>query len=463
MTIALIDTGVANVASVAAALRRTGAEVERTRDPARVEAAPFVVLPGVGAFGPGMAALQAAGLTAPLRRRLADQRPTLAVCLGLQLLAEASEESPGIAGLGWLPDTVSRLPDRVRVPHLGWNAVAVDHPEQGPLTSGIACYANSYGLSPEVDADQVATTVHGRPFLAAIARGRVLACQFHPELSGRWGAALLQRWLTGEPALATPAPASGLRPRIVPCLDIRDGRVVKGVQFQGLRDAGDPVALAAAYDAQGADELVILDVSATPEGRRTAAETVAAVRQVLTIPLTVGGGVRQVADAERLLAAGADKVAVNTAAVRRPAFLTELATRFGQQCTVLSLDAARTDGGWSVVVRSGTERQSLDAIDWARQAVDAGAGEVLLTSWDRDGTRQGYDLALLEAVSQAVPVPVVASGGADGPTHLADGLHAGADAVLAASIFHDGDFTVGTLKQALAARGVAVRPPRSTP
>lgn len=246
--------------------------------------------------------------------------------------------------------------------------------------------------------------------------------------------------------------------RVIPCLDVKDGRVVKGIRFQGLKDAGDPAERAAAYEAQGADELVILDVSATTEGRRTAAETVRRVREVLSIPLTVGGGVRSVDDARRLLDAGADKVAVNTAAVRDPSVIAAIADRFGRQCAILALDAAGRDGGgWEVVVSSGKERTGLDAIDWAREAVSRGAGEIVLTSWDRDGTRLGYDLDLLRTASAAVPVPIVASGGADSAEHLLQGLRAGADAVLAASIFHYGETTVGEVKAYLAARGIEVR------
>jgi imidazoleglycerol phosphate synthase cyclase subunit len=248
-----------------------------------------------------------------------------------------------------------------------------------------------------------------------------------------------------------------LLPRVIPCLDVDGGRVVKGVRFQGLRDAGDPVERAEAYALQGADELVLLDVSATPEGRGNAIEVVRAVRRVLPLPLTVGGGVRESSDAEILLEAGADKVAVNTAAVTRPEILTELARTFGRQCTVLALDAAKAGTGWETVIRSGRERTGSDAVAWARQAVDRGAGEILLTSWDRDGTGSGYDLALLAAVRAAVSVPIIASGGADGPGHMAEALAAGADAVLAASILHDGHTTVGDLKRELRALGVEVR------
>ncbi len=248
-----------------------------------------------------------------------------------------------------------------------------------------------------------------------------------------------------------------LMPRLIPCLDVAGGRVVKGIRFQGLRDAGDPVERATAYAEQGADELVILDVAATPEARATQAEVVRAVRRVLPIPLTVGGGVRETGDAERLLAAGADKVATNSAAVARPGLLDELARRFGRQCTVLALDAARRGSGWEVVVHSGRRRTGADAVTWAAEAADRGAGEILLTSWDRDGTGSGYDLELLAAVREVVDVPIIASGGAAGPEHLADALAAGADAVLAATILHDGHTTVATLKSRLAELGVEVR------
>lgn len=250
-----------------------------------------------------------------------------------------------------------------------------------------------------------------------------------------------------------------LTKRVIPCLDVRDGRVVKGIRFSGLRDAGDPVEQSVRYEEQGADEIVILDVSATPDGRSTAVETVGAVREAVSIPLTVGGGVRCVADAERLLDAGADKVAVNTAAVRRPEILAELAARTGSQCVVLALDAARRidETGWEVVIQSGTYRTGIGVLDWAAQAEASGIGELLLTSWDRDGTGDGYDLDLLREMSSRVRVPIIASGGAAGADDLLAALTSGADAVLAASIFHDGVTTVLDIKSSLAGRGVEVR------
>lgn len=250
-----------------------------------------------------------------------------------------------------------------------------------------------------------------------------------------------------------------LTTRIIPCLDVRDGRVVKGVRFQNLRDSGDPAGRAGEYERQGADELVMLDVSATPEGRSTARETVRQIRRVMALPLTVGGGVRRIEDAAALLEAGADKVGVNTAAVQRPELLSEMAQRFGRQCTILAIDAQRSSGGgWKVVIRSGTDTLEVDAIAWARDAARRGAGEILLTSWDRDGTQEGYDLDLLRAVRAAVQVPVIASGGAANAEHLVEAVEAGADAVLAASIFHDGDTTVASVKAEMAEAGVLVRP-----
>ncbi len=248
-----------------------------------------------------------------------------------------------------------------------------------------------------------------------------------------------------------------LTKRVIPCLDIRDGRIVKGTSFANLRDAGDPVERAAAYEAQGADELVVLDVSATPDGREAALHTVEAIRRAISIPLTVGGGVRTIAHARALLEAGADKVGVNSAAVERPELITEIAQRMGAQCVVLAIDAARSASSWEVVTRSGTNRTGIDALEWACTGVAAGAGEILLTSFDEDGRGNGYDLQLIRAISGVVNVSIIASGGASTATHMVDGFEAGADAVLAASIFHDGVTSVGELKEQLRAAGVPVR------
>jgi len=248
--------------------------------------------------------------------------------------------------------------------------------------------------------------------------------------------------------------------RLIPCLDVKDGRVVKGVRFAGLRDAGDPVDCAAAYDAQGADELCFLDITASHEERGTLLDIVRRTADRVFAPLTVGGGVRAVEDVRRLLEAGADKVALNTAAVRDPILLRAAAERFGAQAIVVAVDAKRAGPGrWEVFTHGGRTPTGLDAVAWCEEAARLGAGELLLTSMDRDGTRAGYDLELLALVCRRVPVPVVASGGVGTLEHLYDGLTAGgADAVLAASIFHYGEVTIGQAKAYLAARGVPVRP-----
>jgi cyclase len=250
-----------------------------------------------------------------------------------------------------------------------------------------------------------------------------------------------------------------LAKRIIPCLDVRDGRVVKGVNFVNLRDAGDPVENARLYDAEGADELVFLDISATPEGQATTIEMVRRVAVEVFMPFTVGGGVRQVEDVRALLLAGADKVSINTAAVQKPRLLTAAAERFGSQCVVVAIDAKRVaEHRWEVYVRGGRTPTGLDALEWAVRAVELGAGEVLLTSMDADGTLVGYDLALTRAVAEAVSVPVIASGGAGHPEHFAQVLTEGrADAALAASLFHDRVLSVGEVKAYLAERGIAVR------
>jgi imidazole glycerol-phosphate synthase subunit HisF len=250
-----------------------------------------------------------------------------------------------------------------------------------------------------------------------------------------------------------------LAKRVIPCLDVDAGRVVKGVRFQELRDAGDPVQLAAHYDRAGADELVFLDITATLEGRKATLDVVSRTAEEVFIPLTVGGGVRTDDDVDALLRAGADKVSVNTAAVRDPSLLSRCADRFGTQCMVVAIDAKRRGDGWGVFVDAGHTPAGRDAVEWAAEATARhGAGEVLLTSMDRDGTGEGYDLELLRAIAEAVAVPVVASGGAGTPEHFAEALTDGrADAVLAASRWHDGDLTIREVKEHLASRGIPVR------
>ncbi|MGB5397179.1 MAG: imidazole glycerol phosphate synthase subunit HisF [Gammaproteobacteria bacterium] len=254
-----------------------------------------------------------------------------------------------------------------------------------------------------------------------------------------------------------------LAKRIIPCLDVDNGRVVKGVKFVDIRDAGDPVEVARRYDAEGADEITFLDITASSDDRDTIVHVVEHVAEEVFIPLTVGGGIRTIDDVRRMLNAGADKVAINTAAVFNPGFVRDVSDRIGSQCIVVAIDAKQVSGAgeplrWEIFTHGGRKPTGLDAIEWARKMCDYGAGEILLTSMDRDGTKIGFDIALTRAISDAVPVPVIASGGVGTLDHLADGVLEGrADAVLAASIFHFGEFTVGQAKQRMAERGVEVR------
>lgn len=251
----------------------------------------------------------------------------------------------------------------------------------------------------------------------------------------------------------------GLAKRIIPCLDVDNGRVVKGVKFVDIRDAGDPVEIARRYDQQGADEITFLDITASSGNRETLVHVVEKVAEQVFIPLTVGGGIRKVEDIRRMLNAGADKVGINTAAVTRPEFVKEAADHFGAQCIVVAVDAKQVSPGrWEIFTHGGRKPTGLDAVEWAVRMANYGAGEILLTSMDRDGTKNGFDLALTRAVCDAVSIPVIASGGVGNLDHLAEGILQGhADAVLAASIFHFGEYTVGQAKQRMAERGIEMR------
>ena len=491
--VAIIDSGVANLAAVESALTALDVAYTITGDPSIVLQATHAVLPGVGRFSAGLETLRHQGLDTAVCEVHASGTPLLAVCLGMQMLGDGSDESPDTPGLGIVSGRFQRLPDTVRVPHLGWNQVSAD--EDSDLPSGTAAFANSFYLPSPPSGWHAARTTHGATFVSMLAQGRTLACQFHPELSGPFGMGLIQDWLSGELQVRDPGapeasespeapqapeasvdPSKAARggsaahkaedraiwqevaPRIVPCLDVKDGRVVKGIRFQNIRDAGDPADQAGEYERQGADEIVILDIGASHEARDTQRETVRAVRRRIHIPLTVGGGVRTVDDARGLLAAGADKVSVNTAAVRDPSLLERLSQAFGTQCVVLAIDARRLGDSWDTLVVGGREATGIDAIEWARQGTDLGAGEILLTSWDRDGTRAGCDVELLETMREAVDVPVIASGGIGTPDDVVTAFRTGADAVLAASVFHDGDLTVGQIKKFVSDQGLAVRP-----
>ena len=431
--------------------------------PDGLRGADALVVPGVGAAEPAMGRLRARGLTQPIDAWIAGGRPFLGICLGLQLLFDGSDED-GATTLGVVPGRTVRLEDAPTLPHIGWNQV--ERTRSHPLFDGIAdgadfYFVHSYVGVPDDEARGVilATTDHGGAFVSAVARDALLGVQFHPERSGPDGLRLLANFVD------LVAGRLMLRRRVIPCLDVADGRVVKGTRFVDLVDEGDPPELAERYAAEGADELVFLDITAAPERRGTLLDIVERTARRAFIPLTVGGGVRTVVEMRDVLRAGADKVSLNTAAVADPTLISRCAGRFGRQAVVVAIDARAVvppdpDGppAWEVVVSGGREPTGLDAVAWAERAVDLGAGELLVTSIDRDGTGSGFDTALLRAITSRVRVPVIASGGAAGPADFVAAVRdGGADAVLAASIFHRRIHSIGDVKAAMAAAGLPVR------
>ncbi len=498
MRIALIDYRAGNLTSVRKALAAAGAEVFTPDAPSQIAGADGLIVPGVGHFE-ATAVLDAPWRDAILAHARAG-KPLLGICLGLQFLFEGSTEAPRLPGLGLLPGVCGKLgPEwdpsvqlsddgwsECKVPHVGWNAVNPTRPSR--ILAGVAPGAQTYfthSYAAPVGAGTAATTTTGpNTFASVVERGAIFGLQFHPEKSGDAGLAMLRNFclrIQGAPAvspdLASDLPSDDPGPalksvagtahyaskRIIACLDVRDGQVVKGVKFEGLRSAGDPAELAARYNVEGIDEVVILDVTATLETRRALADTIREVARNLFIPLAVGGGIRTEDDAAAVVDAGADKVSLNSAALKDPDLIARLAVRYGSQAVVVAIDAKRGPtaagpDGFAVYARSGTSAAGRDAVEWAREAAERGAGEILLTSMDRDGTRSGFDCELTAAVSRAVSIPVIASGGAGSFDHFVDVFTRGrADAALAASIFHFSEHGVADLKQHLASAGIPMR------
>jgi cyclase len=489
--VALIDYRAGNLTSVRKALAAAGAEVFTPEAAGDIARADGLIVPGVGHFE-ATAVLDAAWREAILVHVRAG-KPLLGICLGLQFLFEDSTEAPGLPGLGLLPGRCGRLGPswdpavqlsaegwaEFKVPHVGWNAVNPTRPSR--ILAGVAPGAQAYfthSYAAPVTPATAATTATGpNTFASVVEQDAIFGLQFHPEKSGDAGLVMLRNFcdrVAGAPGGApgaSPGPAPGdvadsahhASKRIIACLDVRDGQVVKGVKFEGLRSAGDPAELAARYNVEGIDEVVILDVTATLESRRALADTIREVARNLFIPLAVGGGIRTEADAAAVVEAGADKVSLNSAALKDPDLISRLAVRYGSQAVVVAIDAKRgpTDAGpdgFAVFARSGTSDAGRDAVEWAREAADRGAGEILLTSMDRDGTRSGFDCELTAAVSRAVAIPVIASGGAGTLDHFVEVFTRGrADAALAASIFHFAEHGVLDLKAHLARAGIPMR------
>ena len=458
--IAIIDYDAGNIKSVEKALKYLGEDAVITRDREEILSADKVILPGVGAFGDAMYNLKKYGLDEVLREVAKRQIPLLGICLGLQLLFERSDETPGVEGLGILKGEILRIPDcpGLKIPHMGWNSLKLQN--DGRLFKDLpeepyVYFVHSYYLKATDESIVKATTEYSTHIHASVEQGNVFACQFHPEKSSKWGLKILEKFcrIVGGQTVFTK--------RIIPCLDVKNGRVVKGVNFVDLKDAGDPVEIAKAYDKAGADELVFLDITASSDDRSTVVDMVRKVAECVFIPFTVGGGIRTVDDFKALLREGADKISINSSAINRPELIREAAEKFGSQCVVVAIDAKRREdgSGWNIYKNGGRIDMGIDAVEWAKKVEALGAGEILLTSMDCDGTKAGYDLELTRTIAENVSIPVIASGGAGNLEHFYEALgeEGKADAALAASLFHYKELEIREVKEYLREKGVSVR------
>ena len=477
---AIIDYKAGNLTSVRLAFESIGAPCVVTSDPAVIAAAERVVFPGVGAAGAAMDNIRRLGLEPAIRAAIAAGKPFLGICVGTQILFDASEEDGTTPCLGIIPGQVRRFRPQSpqdKVPHMGWNPIAVrrDH----PLLNGIRDFSDVYFVhsfypAPATPAHAIATTRYaGTEFASMVGTGNVAATQFHVEKSGEVGLRILKNFVAwdGNPQPAAggfikcPAPpCAGLTRRIIPCLDVINKRVTKGVNFKNNIDLGDPVELAAKYYADGCDELVVYDITASAEARPIDEEMIRNVARHVSIPFAVGGGIASLADMSRALLAGAEKVSVNSLAVRNPGIIAEGAKAFGSQCVVLGMDPVATPdtrtcpSGFEITVKGFRERTGMDAVEWARKAESLGAGEIVVNSVDADGTRAGFNLAITQRIADAVRIPVIASGGAGCAQHLADAFTlAHADAAIIAGMVHTGDTTIPALKRDLLRIGIPIR------
>jgi imidazole glycerol phosphate synthase glutamine amidotransferase subunit len=473
--IGIIDYGAGNLGSVKKAFAYLDVPHRIIASANELNDVSGLVLPGVGAFGAAIEKLKTNGFFTGLQLYIKDNRPFLGICLGMQLLMEESEESKGIKGLGLIKGTCRRFREG-KIPHMGWNRVY--HKNQGPLFKSIPegsffYFIHSYYVQErEQESDQwtAAVTSYTTSFTSVFESGNVCAVQFHPEKSGEIGLKLLKNWTQrcktpliksfcgGSRGAVFSKSAPLVTTRIIPCLDIDNGRVVKGVQFGNIRDAGDPMELAALYNRQGADEITFLDIGATYKSREILLEVLERVSRRVFVPLSVGGGIRSIDDMRKVLHAGADKVSICSAALKNPLLLSEGARIFGSQCIVLSIDAKKVGNTWHAFLNGGRNDSGKDAIEWARQAEELGAGEILLNSIDRDGTQVGYDLELTRRISELVNLPVIASGGAGTMDHMKEVIIKGkADAVLLASLLHDRQLALPDIKAYLNEKGVKIR------
>ncbi len=454
---AIVDYKAGNLTSVKLAFAAIGEDAAVTSDSDVIRRADRVVFPGVGAAKSAMENLRRLGLEQVVREAAAT-KPFLGICLGMQILFEHSEEDGGVELLGVVPGRVRRFPDApgCKVPEIGWNqAGGVDYyfvhsyyAEKGEYTAATTDYA-------------------GVEFTSVVAKGGLLACQFHPEKSGKAGLALLRDWLEGRSyggggvATGGSRARTSLTRRVIPCLDVRNGRVTKGVKFKNNIDLGDPVEMAVGYSEGGADELVFYDITASAERRPIDIGMVRSVARAIRIPFAVGGGIATFADMERVILAGAEKVSVNSLAVRNPQIIAEGSRAFGAQCIVLGMDpvkSGRCPSGYEITTRGFREFTGMDAVEWAKRAAALGAGEIVVNSVDADGTRAGFETKLTRMIADAVGVPVVASGGAGRPEHLVEAfIEARADAAIVAGMIHSGEYTIADIKRVMAGAGVPAR------
>ncbi len=444
----LVDYGAGNLTSVKNAFAALGVETKITRDAREIAAADRVVFPGVGAAAHAMESLRQSGLVEAVRTA-AQTKPFLGICLGMQILFDSTEEDGGVDLLGLFKGKVRRFSEAAgeKIPEIGWN--------------GDYYFVHSYAADVVAETCLEATYA-GRTFTAMARRGALWACQFHPEKSGRLGLELLRAWCERPEAAPTGLHCgTGLSRRLIPCLDVRAGRVTKGVKFKNNVDLGDPVEMAVRYAEGGADELVFYDITASAEHRPIDIGMVRAVASAVRIPFAVGGGISTLADMERVILAGAEKVSVNSLAVRNPAIIAEGARVFGSQCIVLGMDPVAAPGfpsGYEITTRGFRERTGRDAVAWAQEAVRLGAGEIVVNSVDADGTREGFEKTLTRLVAESVDVPVVASGGAGRPEHFVSVFReAKADAAILAGMIHSGEWTLAQIKDVMAKALVPTR------
>ena len=467
-TVLILDTRAGNLFSLRAAIERLGYQTETlSAPPPGTEDYSALVIPGQGRFGTVMENIEPAGWGDYLRDFKATGKPILGICVGMQILFESSDEDPGAKGLGWYKGHIQKL-EFPKQPMVGWATL------ESPVMPDWAMYfVNSYAL---VDTElAIAKTRYGQTFTAAVADHNVIGVQFHPEKSGPLGEQLIGKALSG--ILHKQIQQAGsirfgeltedrLLPRVIVCLDVDKGRVVKGTNFKELRDMGDPIELALRYQEQGADELVFLDISATRERRNTALDLVTEIARHLSIPFTVGGGLKNLEDVKAFLDAGADKVALNSTAVLKPEVVDATAKAYGSQCVMVAVDVNDESEGDTenlvCYISGGHKKVDLDFNAWTLEAAERGAGELMLNAMHKDGTGTGFDNDLTLDVSRRLPIQVIASGGAKTPEHFVESFKQGVDACLAAGMFHTNQYQVQDVKQAVVEAGIAMRLTEST-